>query len=311
MSDQFSPLPVKGLKTNNSAAPASPGDFVGVLPAIVDASDPTYTAGRQAALSVTTGGALRVVLSGTTATNLTQIGGNVVSVGSGVNGTGVQRVTIATDQSVLTFKIDQTTPGTTDRVTVNQDKINGVALLAGNGATGTGSPRVTIASDNTPFAVKVSKDASTNAATNPIFTQLTDGTSALGNGSNPLVVTLEGAGAGTLVDSGKLTSAAVAAGASATVSTADITTAKTGKLLEMSASASVRLRVVLETFDGTTATEKRVFFVEANQTLLYEPRDRDTITQAGGTGKKFRLTIKNMDDTNAADVYGHLTHEEV
>lgn len=72
--------------------------------------------------------------------------------------------------------IDQTTPGTTNKVdigtngtvtanagtgtfniqanaSINNAQINGAALLAGNGVTGTGSQRVTIASDNTPFQI--------------------------------------------------------------------------------------------------------------------------------------------------------------
>lgn len=85
--------------------------------------------------------------------------------------------------------IDQTTPGTTNLVSigtngtvainaaiptganvigaltanqsVNNTQINGVALLAGNGITGTGSQRVTIASDNTAFPVNATLSAET------------------------------------------------------------------------------------------------------------------------------------------------------
>jgi len=46
--------------------------------------------------------------------------------------------------------IDQTTPGTTNAVSISQ--INAATALAGNGATGTGSLRVTIASDNSAVA---------------------------------------------------------------------------------------------------------------------------------------------------------------
>lgn len=165
--------------------------------------------------------------------------------------------------------------------------------------------------DSGAASLAISVNTSANAVNNPIFTKLTDGTNALGTSSNPLVVSNEGAGAGTLVDSGLLTSSALAAGGSATLSSADITNSTTGKLIECTASSSVRLKVTVEVFDGATPTSKRVFFVEANQNFVYQPADRDEITQAGGAGKKIRLTIKNMDNVSAADCYASITHVEV
>lgn len=58
-------------------------------------------------------------------TNVAQMNGVAVSMGSGINGTGVQRVTLATDQAAVStaglfsVKIDQTTPGTTNLVAVS------------------------------------------------------------------------------------------------------------------------------------------------------------------------------------------------
>jgi hypothetical protein len=55
-------------------------------------------------------------------TNQTQINGVTVNTGTGVQGTGVQRITLASDQAaistagVFSVKIDQTTPGTTNAV---------------------------------------------------------------------------------------------------------------------------------------------------------------------------------------------------
>lgn len=57
--------------------------------------------------------------------------------------------------AIPAFKIDQTTPGTTNLValaanqSVNVAQINAVTPLMGNGATGTGSQRITISNDNT------------------------------------------------------------------------------------------------------------------------------------------------------------------
>lgn len=73
--------------------------------------------------------------------------------------------------SIPAFKIDQTTPGTTNLValaanqSVNNAQINGVTPLMGNGATGTGSQRVTIASDNTAFSVNAVQSGAWNIGT--------------------------------------------------------------------------------------------------------------------------------------------------
>lgn len=73
---------VVGTKTNNSAAPTT--DNVGVLPALVNASSPTFSEGNQSLLSVNTTGNLRATLN--------QLAGNTVSTGNGSSGTGVLRV---------------------------------------------------------------------------------------------------------------------------------------------------------------------------------------------------------------------------
>lgn len=96
--------------------------------------------------------------------NIAQINGVTPLMGNGITGTGSQRVTVASDNTPFPVKIDQTTPGTTNRVDVgtfpdnepfNIAQINGVTPLMGNGVTGTGSQRVTIASDNTAFTVNI------------------------------------------------------------------------------------------------------------------------------------------------------------
>lgn len=51
--------------------------------------------------------------------------------------------------------IDQTTPGTTNAISIAQIGAN--TVLTGNGVTGTGSQRVTIASDNTAFTVNAAQ----------------------------------------------------------------------------------------------------------------------------------------------------------
>lgn len=132
----------------------------------VTTAAPTYTTGNINPLSLTTAGALRVDNSGVTqpvsgtvsitansAVNMAQINGIAPSMGSGNNGTGVQRVTLANDQSACTtvglfsVKLDQTTPGTTNAVSLAQ--IGSTTVASGNGTVSAGVQRVSIASDNT------------------------------------------------------------------------------------------------------------------------------------------------------------------
>lgn len=96
----------------------------------VTTSAPTYTTGQTDPLSLTTGGLLRVDASGTTVPvsgtvtanqggapwsfNQTQVNGVAVSTGNGVAGTGVQRVTIASDNTA--FSVNQGTSPWVDNV---------------------------------------------------------------------------------------------------------------------------------------------------------------------------------------------------
>lgn len=297
---------------------ATGSNTVALAGAVATTSAPTYTTGTINALSADTTGALRVTgsftstPSGTQDENLKQVNGNTVLTGNGVTGTGSQRVTISSDNTPFPVKTDQTTPGTTDRVTNNQDKINGVALLAGNGVTGTGSQRVTIASDNTPFVVVPAGANATavHSATNPIWTKLTDGTNALGTAGNPIEVTFEGNSSGALADTGQLTSSSLAASGNVTLTATAVTTG-TAKFLALTASSSIRMKVELQKFVSAAATTVRTFFVEANQSLDYRTPDRDSITFAGASGNLFQVKITNMDNVNAADVYASITQENI
>lgn len=175
----------------------------------VTTNAPSYTNAKSDALSLDTSGLLRISLKDTPANtnkllvtpdsvalpanqsvNVSQINGVTVSMGSGIMGTGVQRIAIASDNDALTVKqatgtnlhvvVDsapstavtnvgtfavQATPVTqVDTFMlggVNVKEINAVTPLMGNGVTGTGSLRVTIASDNTAFAVNATLSAET------------------------------------------------------------------------------------------------------------------------------------------------------
>lgn len=135
--------------------------------------------------------------------NIQQVGGVATAVNNGVVGNGTLRVTVASDSTgqiklaagtalAGKFGIDQTTPGTTNAVSISQ--INSAATLAGNGVTGTGSQRVTIASDNTAFSVnatltsgalvlgKVGIDQTTPGTTNGVALEQI-GTTAVATGN--------------------------------------------------------------------------------------------------------------------------------
>jgi hypothetical protein len=100
----------------------------------------------------------------TNGVSIAQIGSTTVSTGTGAQGAGAMRVTVATDTATVAGSaslpagtnligktgIDQTTVGTTNGVSLAQIGANTVA--SGNGTSGTGNQRVNLASDNTAIA---------------------------------------------------------------------------------------------------------------------------------------------------------------
>lgn len=86
-------------------------------------------------------------------TNISSVNGTSISSGSGINGSGVQRVTIATDDNLVS---NISTTNTTLASTVSSSKVNtNVSSLAGTviatniGVNGAGVQRITIATDDT------------------------------------------------------------------------------------------------------------------------------------------------------------------
>ena len=152
---------------------------------------------------------------------------------------------------------------------VNTTQLGGVAVSVGAGASSTGTQRVILATDQ---------------GTIPVSQGLSFVTG----------------------DSAHLTSAALAAGATVTLDGPQIASG-TGKLFEATVTSSVALKAQLGTWDGTTFIVKRTFFVPANTTLLYEPSRYDAISLATSATAKFRWSITNNDNANAADVYASIT----
>lgn len=96
--------------------------------------------------------------------NVAQMNGVAVTMGSGVVGTGVQRVVLATDVALPAGA--NIIGALTANQSVNCAQIAGVATATGNGVVGTGVQRVAIASDNSAFSVN---------ATGPTLTKATQG----------------------------------------------------------------------------------------------------------------------------------------
>lgn len=285
------PLQIKGGKNDNAAVGGAVN--VGVVPAIASASARTITDGNAAFLGVDLSGYLKVVLqtgaatigavtqaSGPWTNNVTQFGGTNVSTGTGTGGSGIPRVTVSNDSTIgivagtaLIGKvgIDQTTPGTTNKVSVGTD------------------------------TVQVSATSSANAVGNPIYSRLSDGSAAIGIAGNPLRVQVAEV-SGTVADSGQQTSASVAIAGTYTYSTTAVTSG-TARLVEVTASSSVRLRVDIQTFVTAVVATVRTFFVEAYQSLQYRPADTDLIKFTGGSGNCFKIVLTNMDNSNPADVF--------
>lgn len=278
MADQFAPQPVK-TKTNGDVVSAIV-DSAGTNKAAVSATGAlsvslTSTASNATAVKVDgTGGTFPISgsLTANQSVNAAQINGVTPLMGNGVTGTGALRVSIASDSTgQVTLATGANTIGALSaNQSVNVTQLSGNAIATGSGASNTGTQRVILATDQ---------------GTVPVSSGLSFTTG----------------------DSGHLTSASLAAGATVTLDGPQIASG-TGKLFEASVSSSVALKAQLGTWDGTTFTVKRTFFVPANAPFVYVPTRYDAITMATGATAKFRWSITNNDNSLAADVYASITH---
>ena len=107
----------------------------------------------------------------------------------------------------------------------------------------------------------------------------------------------------------RLTSVDLGAGVNVDLTTADITTGKTGKLAAADVGASVPLRVDIQTVSGARVTRSTIF-TQAGETVRWRTPHLDHLTQAGGAGNGFGVSITNLDTSQAANVYATLYWEE-
>jgi hypothetical protein len=135
--------------TENDAAAAR----INVNRAQVQTIEDGVTRGRYATVSAAN--ALKVDNSGVTqpvsgtvsitansAVNVAQINGVATSMGNGVSGTGVQRVTMASDSTGILAGV------TTVTTLTNQSQMGGQAIAMGTGVRSAGTQRVTVATDD-------------------------------------------------------------------------------------------------------------------------------------------------------------------
>jgi hypothetical protein len=115
----------------------------------------TSGGGGYADLKCTASGVLLVDASGTTV----PVSGTVAATQSGTWNVGLN----AGSNLVGKIGIDQTTPGTTNAVSLAQ--IGSTTMATGNGVVGTGVQRVAIASDNTAFGVNAAQSGTWNIGT--------------------------------------------------------------------------------------------------------------------------------------------------
>lgn len=225
--------------------------------------------------ATTRGQRLAVNASGASSSNITHYGGTATTLGQKASSASIP-VVIASDQSSQTVDTELPAAAVLGDATANPTVPGvGAYLMGWNGTTW---DRVDTANTGR-LQVDIVSGASSGAPTSPqISTQ---------------------------------TSAALGAGASVDLQTADITTAKTGRLAGVDIASTVPLKVIISTVAASTPTTRVVLFTQPYSNLQWRSPYSTYITQAGGTNNKFRVNVTNKDASIAADVYATFFWDEV
>lgn len=317
MADNFTPTPVKGRKSPNTTAPTD--DNVGALVAVSSNLLPAYAEGNLVALSTDLTGRLRVALS-----DPTENGGNgfdvdvtdraerllgVVSLDPGTESRDADRIRDLRDALLAALESVDLNVTTRDDI-VNRLSTNLESVDLNPATRDDIVARLTAAVvDLRDRLVASLESVDLNAAT---LTALTTANpyvrGAAVDDGNPLPVVIQ-ENPGRIRDSLLLSQVDVAAGAAANLDSPVVAADRAGRLLEVTSSASVRTRVEIQALDAAGAvTPLRVFFVEANETLVYRVIDAEAlVAPAGG---RFRIASTNMDNLLAANVYGSISFVE-
>lgn len=109
-----------------------------------------------------------------------------------------------------------------------------------------------------------------------------------------------------------LSTANLAAGATATLDGATIPAATTGKLLKVHLSSSAAAKWALAARDGAVVTTIAVLFTKGFERGEYVPPAKDCDTLVGdGVDTNFQVAVTNLDNENSADFYATLHWDEV
>lgn len=114
----------------------------------------------------------------------------------------------------------------------------------------------------------------------------------------------------------RLTSAALAAGASVNLDGTTIAAAKTGKLMEVEVGSSVACRWDIKSRDGAVELTFATLFTgglaSGRPSRSWTPPDkRFTVLLGNGIDENFRVTATNLDAENPADVFTTIFWDEV
>lgn len=106
--------------------------------------------------------------------------------------------------------------------------------------------------------------------------------------------------------------AAVAAGGQATLDSNQISSGKTGKLLEVVVAASVPFKVLLQTVVNGIATTRIPWFTQVGGWDWTAPaKNFITVTESPTAGfDGFRVVVTNLDPTEPADLYAAFLYDE-
>ncbi len=107
------------------------------------------------------------------------------------------------------------------------------------------------------------------------------------------------------------TSASLAAGGEADLDAAQITSSLTGKLIQIIITSSVSFRAQLKTLTNGAESGALVTWIDRHLDCTFAHKKFLTVAHNVGAGlDTFRITIKNLDTTSAADVYATFFYDE-
>ena len=186
-----------------------------------------------------------------------------------------------------------------------------------NGGTGQANFKLTAASSAIVQDHHLDYDSGAGTVELPVFGIALPGSGgpvAGGTAANPFTVTLS-SGAVSDPQTSSDTDAAVAAGGQATLDSTQISSGKTGKLLQIIVAASVPFKAVFQTVLNGVATSRVTYFTgpgERSWTFRPFSQDMYTVVEDAAAGfDGFRVVVDNQDTSEPADLYASFEWDEV